>query len=89
MGGELIVEPYCSVVDALPGSRSDFPPQFGDAAFENDFRRVRQVPERRRNRQFSRFERDGLERSYRYLPLIIFSLLIILFGLVIAMSPGD
>ena len=30
MGGGLIVEPYRSVVDALPGSRGDFLPQFGD-----------------------------------------------------------
>ena len=36
MGGELTVEPYCSVVDALPGSRCDFLPQFGDAALQND-----------------------------------------------------
>ena len=80
MGGELIVEPYCSVVDALPGSRGDFLPQLGDAAFENDFRRVRQVPGWRRSRQFRRSARHRLERSYRYLPLMICSLLIILFG---------
>ena len=44
MRGQLGVKLHCPVVKALPGSRGDFLPQLGDAAFENDFGRVRQIP---------------------------------------------
>ena len=44
MPGEFFVELCCPVVKVLPDSRCDFLSQLGDAAFENDFCRVRQIP---------------------------------------------
>jgi hypothetical protein len=67
------------VISAL-GKARDFLSQLGDAAFENDFCRVRQIPGGRRSRRFRRSARDGFGKSYRYLPLIICSLPIILLG---------
>ena len=79
MGGQFLVKPHRPVVNALPRSRGDFLPQLGDAAFENDFCRVRQIPGGRRSRRFRRSARDGLGKSYRYLPLIF--VLFLLFSL--------